>query len=105
MILNFFKKINIPVIGQVLEGRFFFLVVSLLAYLALAPLFEDFLKLRLLLDIFFSAVLLSGIYAVSLKKRQRWVATMLAVPVFGLIWLNRFLNISYLGHKELEWFD
>ena len=96
MIFNFFKKINIPVIRHILEARFLFLVVSLLAYLALAPLLEGFLRLRLLLDIFISAVLLSGVYAVSIKKHQRWIATILAVPMFGFIWLNRFVNISYL---------
>jgi len=96
MTCNFLKKINVPVIRNILEGKFLFLVISLLAYLALAPLLENFLRLRLLLDIFISAVLLSGIYAVSIKKRQRWIATMLAVPLFGSIWLDRFLNISYL---------
>jgi len=98
MIFSFFKKNNLPIIRRILEGRFLFLVVSLLAYFALVPLLAEFLGARLLLDIFLTAVLVSGIYAVSPHKRQRLITASIAVPLLVAVWFYRLVQIDILEY-------
>ena len=62
------KRFRIPFIHHIAKGRFFYLLITLLLYVALVPLFEGFAKLQLLMSIFFTAAMLAGIYAVSQKK-------------------------------------
>jgi voltage-gated potassium channel len=93
MIFKALKKLNPPIIRHVLEGRFYFLMGSLLAYFALVPFLENFIRIRLLLDIFLSAILLSGIYAISQNKRHLVIAAILALAVFISIWVTQFTPI------------
>lgn len=92
----FFNKIKIPIIRHILEGRFIFLLASILAYLAIVPLFEGFRGIRNLLDIFLTAVIIAGIYAVSPERRNRIFAALLAVPMFASIWIYRWFPSSFL---------
>lgn len=93
MIFEVLKKLNPPIIRHVLEGRFYFLMGSLLAYFALVPFLENFIRIRILLDIFLSAILLSGIYAVSQNKRHLVIAAILALPMLILVWTTQFTPI------------
>ena len=90
------KKSKIPIIRQIQEGRFFFLVISLLAYFALTPLMAGFVGVQLLFDVFLSAVVVSGIYAVSTNRRQRVITTIIAVPLFINLWLYRLIQIDFI---------
>jgi len=96
MTSNFLKKTKIPVIGHILEGRFLFLVVSLLAYFAIAPLLEDFIRIRLFVDIFLTAILVSGMHAVSTSNRERLIIALIALPLLVTLWLYRFVKIDFL---------
>ena len=96
MPLDVVKKLKLPIVRQVLEGRFLFLVISLLAYFAVAPLLEDFVRIRLLVDIFLTAILVAGIHAVSTSKRERIIIALIALPLFVTLWLYRFVKIDFL---------
>lgn len=76
------------IIKHTLEGRFLYLLVTILIFLGVGPLLSDITGFRLLLDIFFSAILLSAIYAVSQKKRDTVIAFALAIPALLAFWLR-----------------
>ena len=70
--------------------RFLLLLVSLLALMVLEPFLFDYIRLRFLLDIFFTIILFASIYAVSEKKRTLLIAILLALPKLGTIWALNF---------------
>ena len=75
-----------------LEGRFLYLLVTILIFLGVGPLLADLTGFRLLLDIFFSAILLTAIYAVSQNKRHTVIAFALAIPTLLTFWLRDFTS-------------
>jgi hypothetical protein len=64
--------------------------------LILAPLAEEFIHIRMLMDIFWSAVFIGVIYAVSHKKHHIFIALLLALPMLGSIWSRYFVKLSAL---------
>jgi hypothetical protein len=74
------------------KGRFLFLLISLLGLIVLAPLLEDFAGIRILLDVFVTAVFISDIYAVSRKRITSTIAIALALPMFASTWASYFLE-------------
>jgi hypothetical protein len=79
------------------KGRFLTLLLLILAMLIVAPLAEEFVHLRMLMDIFWSAVFIAAIYAVSHKKQHILIALLLALPMLGAMWSRYFMNLSALG--------
>ena len=78
------------IIKHTLEGRFIYLLVAILIFLGVGPILADMTGFRLLLDIFFSAILLAAIYAVSQKMRHTIIAFSLAIPALLAFWLRDF---------------
>jgi hypothetical protein len=78
------------------KGRFLTLLVLILAMLIVAPLAEEFIRLRMLMDIFWSAVFIAVIYAVSRRKHHILVGVLLALPMLGSIWSRYFVKLSAL---------
>ena len=74
------------VIHHTLEGRFLSLLAAILVYLAVGPVFENNKEFKFILDIFFSIILIAGIFAVSQKKRSTVIALSLAIPTLVAIW-------------------
>ena len=85
------KKWRIP-LTQVRLGRFLFLLISILLLFVLRPFLEGYIGINLLLDIFFSFILFSGIYAVSQKKYQFIIALCIAIPPCLLFWSTHLLE-------------
>ncbi|MCG6917212.1 MAG: potassium channel family protein [Deltaproteobacteria bacterium] len=79
------------------KGRFMTLLVLILAMLIVAPLAEELIHIRMLMDIFWSAVFIGVIYAVSHKKRHILIAVLLVLPMLGSIWSSYFVKLSALG--------
>lgn len=73
-----------------LPGRFSILLATMLLLFVVQPFFEGHWLALILLNIFVSGVLLSGIYAVSQKKRDLFVACFLALPALVGRWLLLF---------------
>ena len=82
------------------QTRFLLLLVSLLALMVLEPLLFDRTGIRFLIDIFFTFILFTSIYAVSEKKGTTLVAILLALPKLGTTWA-----LSFIPHPLLYFFD
>jgi hypothetical protein len=76
------------------KGRFLTLLILILAMLIVAPLAEELIRLRMLMDIFWSAIFIAVIYAVSRKKHHILVGVLLAMPMLGSIWSRYFVKLS-----------
>jgi len=87
------KEIRIP-FTQLRIGRFLFLLISILLMFILRPFLEGFVGVSLLVDIFVSVVLLSGIYAVSQKKNVFYISLIIAAPALILSWARYFVTVS-----------
>lgn len=83
------------------KERFIFLMVTILLYLMATPFLDDFLGLRLLMDLLLSAILLSGVYAVCENRNNTLIAALLALPMFISIWISHMTtgqNLTLLVH-------
>jgi diacylglycerol kinase len=76
------------VIRNTLEGRFLSLLAAILVYLAIGPVLDKTKEFKFFLDIFFSIILLAGIFAVSQKKRSTIIAFTFAIPSLVTVWLR-----------------
>ena len=85
------KEWRIP-FTQIRVGRFLFLLISILLLLILNPFFHGFTGIRILLEIFFSLVLLAGIYAVSQKRYLFTLALFTSLPAFVARWSAHFVQ-------------
>jgi len=73
-----------------LPGRFSILLATMLLLFVVQPFFEGHRLALTLLNIFVSGIMLSGIYAVSQKKRDLLIASTLAVPALIGRWFLLF---------------
>ena len=90
------QKTCLPFSQVCFKERFLSLLIFIIAMLILGPLVEEFIRLRILMDILWSAIFVSTIYAVSQKKRHIVIAVVLALPMLGSIWAKYFFQ-----HKAL----
>ncbi len=77
------------------KGRFIFLLISLLCFLVVSPLLSGFLGLRVLLDIFLTAIFITALYSFSQKKHFFLIGTLLALPMLAAIWSTYFVKIPF----------
>ncbi len=77
---------------QVRVGRFLFLLISILLMFVVRPFLEGQIGIGILLEIFFSLILLSGVYAVSQKTHQVVIGLALASPALVMRWLTHLVK-------------
>jgi len=77
-------------------GRFLFLFISIILMMALRPLIGGFVRLTMLTDILFAAVLISGLWAVSQKRGVFLMALLMAIPALVLGWIPYFAELPFL---------
>jgi voltage-gated potassium channel len=87
------KEIQVPLTKMRVE-RFSFLFVSLMVYLALEPFLMHLVRIRILMYVFLTLVLISGVYAASEKKRHVVVSGTLAVSSIISLWW------AYFSHSQ-----
>ena len=80
------------ILRQIARGNFLYLLLSLLLLLLLAPFLEDTIIGHITVDIAYSAMLLSSVYAVIEQKRLFTLAVVLVVPLLVTRWSNHFLQ-------------
>jgi hypothetical protein len=85
------KEWRIP-FTQVRVGRFLFLLISILLLIILHPFFHGFIGIRILLEIFFSLILFSGIYAVSQTRHLFVIGLFISLPAFVARWSAHFVE-------------
>ena len=84
------------------KDRFLFLIVFIVALIVLGPFFEGFIGLRLFMELFFSIIFITTIYAASQKKTHIIIAAILLIPTLLAVWTediptnNTLLTIGYI---------
>jgi hypothetical protein len=78
-------EIRIP-LTRICIGRFLLLLIAMLLMIVLRPMLESYAGIKLLLDLFFTLILFTGIYAIRQNKRALWIALALAGPAFFINW-------------------
>jgi len=85
-------ELRIP-FTQIRIGRFLFLLISMLLLFVLRPFLEGFIGIKFLMDLFFSVILFSGIYAVSGKKHILYIALIIASPALVIQWSGYLVTV------------
>jgi len=90
------KSYRSPSIQTTFKGRFLFLLISLLCFLVVSPLLSGFLGIRVLLDIFLTAIFITALYTFSRKKHLLLIGTLLALPMVAATWSTYFVKIPLI---------
>jgi len=77
-------------------GRFLFLFISIILMMGLRPLMAGIIRLTVLTDILFTAILFSGLWAISEKKGIFMMALLIAIPALVLKWVTHFAELPFL---------
>ena len=77
------------------KDRFLFPLISIAGFMIIAPLFKGSLGIRILMDIFITAILITGTYAVGKKRQIPIIAILLALPMFISTWASYFVEIPF----------
>jgi hypothetical protein len=91
------EKTCLPFSQVCFRERFSGLLIFIMAILILGPLLDEFVRIRIFIDILWTAVFASAIYAASRKKSHIIIAILLALPMLGGIWSRHFV-----GHHPLQ---
>ena len=83
-------------ISNYFKDRFLFLLISILCLLVLAPIFQGFGGIRILMNAFITAILISGTYAASKKNYITITAASLSLPMLVSIWISHFVDMPFL---------
>ena len=86
------KEIRIP-LTQRRIGRFYLLLISITLTLALKPFLEGFIGIGVLIDIFVTAILISGLYAASRKRHLFYIGLLIAFPAIAVHWSSYFVEV------------
>jgi voltage-gated potassium channel len=89
-------KLSVSAFGEMLGGRFFSLLVSIVLFFAVAPFLEGFVGLKMLFDIFLSLMLLSAIQAASQNKLTLLISVLLSMPMLLCIWASYFVAMPQM---------
>jgi hypothetical protein len=73
----------------------------IMALLVLGPILEQFVAIRILTDVFLTAIVLSMLYIVTHKKRQISMGTLLAIFMLVSLWLKYFYNYDVLAATSM----
>ena len=90
------RKFRDVIIQTCFKDRFLFLLISILFLLLLHPILIGFAGISILMDVFTTTILISGVYAVSKKKHVLLTTIILAIPFFASIWTNNFVKVPSL---------
>ncbi len=88
------KSHNQP--GWLHVNRFYFLLISIVLFMILRPFMEGLVGISFLMQLFITAILLSGIYAVSEGRISLVFALLTGLPALFANWSFQLLKISFL---------
>jgi hypothetical protein len=101
------KDWSIP-FTQVRVDRFLFLLISILLLFVIRPFLEEFIGIRMLLDILFSVILFSGVFAISQKNSHLIIGLVIAFPAFVIRWSTHFVespSLMLVGNSFMIFFS
>lgn len=79
------------------QDRFLLLLVLIVLMLLLPPFLDDYFEIRILLDIFSTAIFIALIFAISSKGSQAIFATILVLPLVITTWSSYFVELTTIG--------
>jgi hypothetical protein len=77
-----------------MKGKLQYLTISMVLLLLIFPFFEKSNIQLIITNIFLTAILIFGVYAVSYSRKNIMIATALGLPWFALSWIDLFKLIS-----------
>lgn len=83
------------------KDRFLFLIVLIVALIVLGPFVEGFMGLSLFMDLLFSTIFITTIYAASQKKSYIIIAVILVIPTLLALWSENIAisnTLVIIGH-------
>ena len=78
------------------KSPFIYLMAVILAMVLTTPFLQDYIHLRVLLDVFYSAIFLTAMYVVGQEKRLVKLAAVFAVPMLLSLWAHYFFASAHL---------
>jgi len=72
------------------KERFLILIGLMMGLLVLVPILNRFIAVRIVLDLFLTAIAISMVYTVSSKKRHVIVGLLLAIVMLSSLWVQYF---------------
>jgi len=85
------REVRIPG-TRIYFSRFVFLLISILLFLVVRPFLENRVNLSILINLFFTIILISGLYAVSERKKRFYWIVALAALAFICSWTGDLLQ-------------
>ena len=83
------------------KERFLILMGLIMALLVFGPILEQFVAVRILIDVFLTAIILSMLYIVSHKKRLIQIGRLLAMVMLISLWLKYFYNYNLFAATSM----
>jgi len=74
------------------KERFFIIICLILGLLLLVPILNRFVAVHIFLDIFLTAIVISMLYTISLKKQYVITGVVFAIVMLVLLWLQYFFQ-------------
>jgi hypothetical protein len=79
-----------------LRSPFAWLMAVILAMVLTTPFLQDYIRLRVLLDVFYTVIFVSALYLVGQEKRLVKVAVVFAVPMILSLWAAYFFPSEHI---------
>jgi hypothetical protein len=98
--MSMVRDFNTP-FARIKIGRFSFLLISMFLVVVLRPFLADLFSLSILVEIFFTAILISGVYAFSQKRSVFITVLLLAFLTAVIHWYGHFVpsrSLDILGN-------
>ena len=83
------------------KHRIMLLLITILSFIIGGPFVDDIFHFEVIPDIFLTIIFTFGIYAISRKKKDIYIALFLAVPMYIATWSSHLLkniDIFIVGH-------
>ena len=78
------------------NSPFVYLMLVILVMVLTTPFLQDYLHIRILLDVFYTAIFLAALYVISQEKRQVKLAAVFAVPMILSLWAAYFFASGHI---------
>jgi hypothetical protein len=83
------------------KERFLILMGLIMALLVVGPILEPFVAIRILIDVFLTAIVLSMLYIATHKNRLVQIGRLLAIIMLISLWLKYFFNYEVFAATSM----
>jgi voltage-gated potassium channel len=83
------------------KERFLILMGLIMALLVVGPILEPFVAIRILIDVFLTAIVLSMLYIATHKNRLVQIGRLLAIVMLISLWLKYFFNYEVFAATSM----